>query len=73
MALLRSVQRLALLFPGVCDAAAAAMRGEDVGELPGGVRCNSPATAIQVIGFVDFVVEVFRRDRLAERFAGSLG
>ena len=23
--------------------------------------------------FVDFVVEAFRRDRLAERFAGSLG
>jgi DNA-binding transcriptional LysR family regulator len=23
--------------------------------------------------FIDFVVEAFRRDRLAERFAGSLG
>jgi DNA-binding transcriptional LysR family regulator len=23
--------------------------------------------------FVDFVLEAFRRDRLAERFAGSLG
>ena len=23
--------------------------------------------------FVDFITEVFRRDRLAERFAGSLG